>query len=54
MIRQTGARDMRTEKDEENMASHADRQAMLLEYVAMMADVELPEEEGRDVEVREG
>lgn len=45
MIETNTPRDPRTEKLREWQDAQIERQAGLLEYVAIMADVELPEEE---------
>ncbi len=43
-------RDPRVTKQQEYAASEQERQAGLLEYVAMMADIELPYDESEDSE----
>ncbi len=46
MIDVKDARDPRTVKQQEYAAAKVEEQAALLEYVAVMADVELPESDG--------
>ena len=50
MVETGAARDVRSEKLREWQDAQIERQAGLLEYVAIMADVELPEEEGAEDE----
>lgn len=45
MIKVTDARDPRTIKQQELAAAEQAKQSALLEYVAIMADVELPTDE---------
>ena len=45
MLETTGARDVRAEKLREWQDAQIDKQAGLLEYVAIMADVELPDDD---------
>ena len=53
MIEVTKVQDPRADKLREWADARMDRQEATIEYIAMMADVELPEGDGTDVEVRD-